>query len=930
MSDKPTPTGTADSASVAVAPIDLKASATVFVPLSKQTVEPVAAAERLHTGELVASTSGQIVPTFDDAQSTPTPASVSSFADLVKAAREASADSAEVSMMSMTDDDSELSSADVSINVDPQTPLLPLSISELGDLEASPTGGLGGGVLCGLPKPAEASPEPASGNRVLEGLIPQKPDYDPRPKYRRMSHRISNMQMLTLGLAYPPQRSCNIHIQNLPSHYGDAELSALCEEFGPVVSVRVFRRPVAAPPNRRLPEGQNSTYGFVLFDNIISAENCVNALRQRYKNIYPSFARQAAPAVHQPAFVGLLEAMAFADLHQADPNLNVYTHDHGLNTGLGQPLYSNQGPTAPVYSVAPYDTPIAYEVLPSKPAPAYEPIPETVQPSLVSASVENPGPHRRPRALTIKPMPPPIQSFVKPGTTAEMVNAVLNESSILIIIDGLPKDFGVGLLDTLFAPHAIHDVRLHRKGRTDGVRGSVRVSTRVAALQSVEKLSGMQFGSSAGGLRVRIAEEVSGEGRDEDMDTVPALPSYRTLPDLQGAQTLFTPSNTNDGPLSASISAPAVASMIGSGLNQLLFASDSNESLAPGSQRIPAQRQLSPANGRFLTSPAHLAIPFTPAMVSSISMPHVPPRFLNPSPSYNLLPSLRVGNVNLPITNLFPSSNSLYACGNSTSANLAEKLQPAPEPPVIKVSSYASAVKKSAIRAGASEDQKTKKRKPRRASRSSKVVSEKSSPEIQSKPTIGEKGTEHKVEELKDKPAVPTKALAEDKQAGASSPEQPKIASIERMIYGGSPPAAEIRAALVTQKMPVAALNALDRIEIIVKTRSHWNDFYFRVHQPPRSKLSQDSANTTPMRRCFEPLLVPQSWDSDLLPDDNEISERRTVVDQSHGIWAIFQPGDQFEVAWESTEWQSPESNYEMVIRVWDFREPFGGVLEFA
>ncbi|CAE6435129.1 unnamed protein product, partial [Rhizoctonia solani] len=208
----------------------------------------------------------------------------------------------------MTDDDSEISSADVSFATEPQTPILSGSNHELDDLDISPTGGLGGGVRCGVTiakttESASTTEAQAKGNRFMEGLVLH--NEPPKPKYR----------------PFPPQRSCNIHIQNLPEHYEDAELTALCEEFGRIVSVRVFRRPVAAPPNRRLPDGQHSTYGFVLFDSIASAESCVNTLRRRYKNIYPSFARQTAPAVHQPAFVGLLEAMAFGDLHGADSNL---------------------------------------------------------------------------------------------------------------------------------------------------------------------------------------------------------------------------------------------------------------------------------------------------------------------------------------------------------------------------------------------------------------------------------------------------------------------------------------------------------------------------------------------------------------------------------------------------------------------------------
>ncbi|KAG9079633.1 hypothetical protein FRC06_007613 [Ceratobasidium sp. 370] len=750
MSDKPT-----DATLDVVKPTDLNVTAPEFVPFAVERLPKLV--ECLPSGQLPESQSGQIVATPEDALSTPTPTSVSSFHQLVKAAREAPPpDSAEVSMMSMTDDESEISSADVSVVAEPNTPLLPLSNSELTDLDISPAGGIGGGVRCGISRPEVPGPETESGNRAFEGLVPQ----DAKPKYR----------------PYPPQRSCNIHVQNLPSHYGDAELATLCEEFGRIVSVRVFRRPVAAPPNRRLPDGEHSTYGFVLFDNILSAENCVNALRQRYKNIYPSFARQAAPAIHQPAFVGLLEAMAYGDLHQADPNLNAYAYGHEINPNLIQPFYHDQ--VAPGYTVPTYEAPMAYDMLPTNAAPAYETVSEVKQPALVSAPAESSPPKARPRALTIKPMPPPIQSYVPPSTTTDRVNAILNEGSILLVVDGLPKDFGVGLLDTLFAPHAIHDVRLHRQGSSDAVRGSVRVSGRLAALQSVEKLSGMQFGASASGLRIRLAEEVSGGGSDEDAGAAPALPSYRTLPDIQEHRSLLVPPSATGGPLASSMSAPAVASMIGSGLNQLLFASDSNDSLALGSQRLSALNQLSPSTGRLLASPARLAMPFGPAMASSISMPHVAPRFLNQAQSYNLLPSLRVGNVNLPITNIFSSSNSLYSSGNGTSADLQDMLtavQPTPEPPIIKVSSDASAVKKPVVRVSLHEDQRAKKRKFGRVSKRSKGDAGKDSPEVDTEPMLGGKALEDKESGgRKDKATTSTKKPAERNMQSASSPEQPK------------------------------------------------------------------------------------------------------------------------------------------------------------
>ncbi|KAB5589492.1 Protein transport protein sec31 [Ceratobasidium theobromae] len=647
----------------------------------------------------------------EDALSTPTPTSVSSFTQLVKSAR-AALDGSDVSMMSMTDDDSEISSADVSLSLEPKTPC---NIDH-DELDVSPTGGLGGGVRCGVARIQEP-PEPKGIPRFKEGLIPMLDP--PRPKYR----------------PFPPQRSCNIHIQNLPEHYGDAELTALCEEFGHVVSVRVLRRTVAAPPNRRLPDGQQSTYGFVLFDNIIAAENCVNTLRRRYKNIYPSFARQTAPAVHQPAFVGLLEAMAFGDLHSADPNTDGFEYWNTVNPGLGEPPYGDTG-MGSVYPAPAYEAPrVVLEAPPPDVRHVFEVAPQ-VQPTLVSAPLESQP--ARSRALTIKPMPPPIQSCIPSSTTTDRINSALNQSSILLIVDGLPKDFGVGLLDTLFAPHPIHDVRLYRKGPSGAVRGSVRqvVSSRLAALQSIEKLTGMQFGGLANGLVVRLAEEVPG-GSDLDA-AAPALPSYRTLPDVQEYQsTLAPPINA----LASSTSAPAVASMIGSGLNALLFASEScADGWALGSQMAAPAVQVSPSTGRFLGSPARLQVPSAPpGLPISVSMPQVAPRFFGQGQAVGLSPSLRVGNVTLPISNVLPSDNTLYACSNIASSNLLDQVagtQVTPEPPVIKVTSYAGAVKKPIVTIDTPKDgaDARRKRKGSRATKGrGKHDASKSSPELAAK-----------------------------------------------------------------------------------------------------------------------------------------------------------------------------------------------------
>ncbi|CCO32271.1 hypothetical protein BN14_06327 [Rhizoctonia solani AG-1 IB] len=346
----------------------------------------------------------------------------------------------------------------------------------------------------------------------------------------------------------------------------------------------------------------------------------------------------------------------------------------------------------------------------------------------------------RSHAIAIKPMPPPIQSYVSASTTIDRMNSILDSKSILLIVDGLPKDFGVGLLDTLFAPHVIHDVRLHRKSPSGAVRGSVRVSSRLAALQSIEKLTGMQFGGLAGGLHVRLAEEMPGGHGEEDADSAaPSLPSYHTLPDIQEYSSLLAPPIHPS--LAASISAPAMTSMLGSGLNALLFASEScTDGLNAGSQAAAPMLQVSPSTGRLFTPPARLQVPFTPGLSNSISMPQVAPRLVGQGQQIGLSPSLRVGNVTLPISNVIPSEKSLYACGNIASSNLLDNLatmQSAPEPPVIKVTSYAGVVKKPIVTIDPPPKHNADGKKKRRGSRVVKGRgrgdTSKDSPEAESK-----------------------------------------------------------------------------------------------------------------------------------------------------------------------------------------------------
>ncbi|KAL4073421.1 hypothetical protein J3A83DRAFT_2533416 [Scleroderma citrinum] len=74
----------------------------------------------------------------------------------------------------------------------------------------------------------------------------------------------------------------NVYINGLPPHFSEQELFALARPFGEVKSVRTFTRHVSEKP---------TGYGFVLFDDIESAEKCIEGLR-KYRNLHPSFSKQ--------------------------------------------------------------------------------------------------------------------------------------------------------------------------------------------------------------------------------------------------------------------------------------------------------------------------------------------------------------------------------------------------------------------------------------------------------------------------------------------------------------------------------------------------------------------------------------------------------------------------------------------------------------
>ncbi|KXN82757.1 Sporulation-specific protein 5 [Leucoagaricus sp. SymC.cos] len=74
----------------------------------------------------------------------------------------------------------------------------------------------------------------------------------------------------------------NVYINGLPPHFPEDQLYALAAPFGEVRSVRTFTRHV---------RDSESGYGFVLFENIESAERCIVALR-KYRNLHPTFSKQ--------------------------------------------------------------------------------------------------------------------------------------------------------------------------------------------------------------------------------------------------------------------------------------------------------------------------------------------------------------------------------------------------------------------------------------------------------------------------------------------------------------------------------------------------------------------------------------------------------------------------------------------------------------
>ncbi|KZP23495.1 hypothetical protein FIBSPDRAFT_1042932 [Athelia psychrophila] len=76
-------------------------------------------------------------------------------------------------------------------------------------------------------------------------------------------------------------RTPNVYINGLPPNYPESSLYTLTCAFGGVRSVRTFTRHVG---------GRASGYGFVLFESVDAAEQCIEGLRN-HRNLHPSFSK---------------------------------------------------------------------------------------------------------------------------------------------------------------------------------------------------------------------------------------------------------------------------------------------------------------------------------------------------------------------------------------------------------------------------------------------------------------------------------------------------------------------------------------------------------------------------------------------------------------------------------------------------------------
>ncbi|KAG9079167.1 hypothetical protein FS749_008768 [Ceratobasidium sp. UAMH 11750] len=161
---------------------------------------------------------------------------------------------------------------------------------------------------------------------------------------------------------------------------------------------------------------------------------------------------------------------------------------------------------------------------------------------------------------------------------------------------------------------------------------------------------------------------------------------------------------------------------------------------------------------------------------------------------------------------------------------------------------------------------------------------------------------------------------------------------IKRCVYPISPPT--INRVLQTKQISRSELRVLGGVEVLVETvdspcwdvaPDDWEKFFIKIHRQGGPSSARTGLDTPEMVwTCFEPK------DAKLEYPHNQRSDRptglkcRCIIDLSHEIWNILQPGDHFEVALIGHKWDNPEDNYEVVIRMLNRWEPSSAMLAFA
>ncbi|KAI0635328.1 hypothetical protein C8Q77DRAFT_1156630 [Trametes polyzona] len=127
----------------------------------------------------------------------------------------------------------------------------------------------------------QGSPTPtqdvSSRNGQVESL---PPPFVPVTARRKVEEEQANVAPAASqsSTSHPP----NVYINGLPPNFPEEDLLAMTRVYGNVISVRTFTRHVSDKP---------SGYGFVLFEELSSAEKCIESLR-KYRNLHPSFSKQ--------------------------------------------------------------------------------------------------------------------------------------------------------------------------------------------------------------------------------------------------------------------------------------------------------------------------------------------------------------------------------------------------------------------------------------------------------------------------------------------------------------------------------------------------------------------------------------------------------------------------------------------------------------